>query len=53
VISELNGFNSLGSWVEIKGEIVAAIVVGGAADGDKDEACAMKGLEKIKDRMPH
>lgn len=39
--------------VKIKGEIVAAIGVGGAPDGDKDEACAMKGLEKIKDRLPH
>lgn len=39
--------------VKIKGEIVAAIGVGGAPDGDKDEACAAKGLEKIKDRLPH
>ncbi len=39
--------------IKIKGEIVAAIGVGGAPGGDKDEACAMKGLEKIKDRLPH
>lgn len=38
--------------VKIKGEIVAAIGVGGAPGGDKDEACAMKGLEKIKARLP-
>lgn len=38
--------------VKIKGETVAAIGVGGAPGGDKDEACAMKGLEKIKDRLP-
>lgn len=38
--------------IKIKGAIVAAIGVGGAPGGDKDEACAMKGLEKIKDRLP-
>lgn len=39
--------------IKIKGEIVAAIGVGGAPGDDKDEACAMKGLEKIKDRLEH
>jgi uncharacterized protein GlcG (DUF336 family) len=34
-----------------KGEIVGAIGVGGAPGGDKDEACAMKGLEKVKERL--
>ena len=34
-----------------KGELVGAIGVGGAPGGDKDEACAMKGLEKIKERL--
>jgi uncharacterized protein GlcG (DUF336 family) len=38
--------------VKIKGEIVAAIGVGGAPGGDKDEACAQAGLAKIKDRLP-
>jgi uncharacterized protein GlcG (DUF336 family) len=34
-----------------KGELVGAIGVGGAPGGDKDETCAMKGLEKIKERL--
>lgn len=33
-------------------EIIAAIGVGGAPGGDKDEACARAGLEKIKGRIP-
>ena len=38
--------------VKIKGEMVAAIGVGGAPGGDKDEACAQAGLAKIRDRLP-
>lgn len=38
--------------VRAKGEIVAAIGVGGAPGGDKDEVCAAAGLAKIKDRLP-
>lgn len=38
--------------VRMKGEIVAAIGVGGAPGGDKDEACAAAGLARIKDRLP-
>jgi uncharacterized protein GlcG (DUF336 family) len=38
--------------VSIHGEIVAAIGVGGAPGGDKDEACAAAGLAKISDRLP-
>lgn len=37
--------------VRSKGEIVAAIGVGGAPGGDKDEACAAAGLAKIADRL--
>lgn len=37
--------------VKIKGEIVAAIGVGGAPGGDKDEMCAAAGLAKIQDRL--
>ncbi|MBX9650993.1 MAG: heme-binding protein [Xanthobacteraceae bacterium] len=37
--------------VKIHDEIVAAIGVGGAPGGEKDEACAMAGLAKIKDRL--
>ncbi|MBI3452565.1 MAG: heme-binding protein [Rhodospirillales bacterium] len=38
--------------VKIRGEIVAAIGVGGAPGGDKDEECALAGLDKIKSRLP-
>lgn len=38
--------------VRIKGEVVAAIGVGGAPGGEKDEACAAAGLAKIKGRLP-
>lgn len=32
-------------------EVVGAIGVGGAPGGDKDEACAIAGIDKIKDRL--
>ena len=38
--------------IRVKGEIVAALGVGGAAGGDKDEICAQAGLAKIVDRLP-
>jgi uncharacterized protein GlcG (DUF336 family) len=33
-------------------EVVAAIGVGGAPGGEKDEACAQAGVAKIKDKLP-
>jgi uncharacterized protein GlcG (DUF336 family) len=38
--------------IKAKGEIVAAIGVGGAPGGDKDEVCAAAGLAAIQDRLP-
>lgn len=38
--------------IRANGEIVAALGVGGAAGGDKDEVCAQAGLAKIIDRLP-
>lgn len=38
--------------VKMRGEIVAAIGVGGAPGGEKDEICAAAGLTKIRDRLP-
>lgn len=38
--------------VRIKGEMVAAIGVGGAPGGEKDEACAAIGLQAIESRLP-
>lgn len=37
--------------IKIQDKMVAAIGVGGAPGGDKDEVCAAKGLEKIKDKL--
>jgi len=31
--------------------VVGAIGVGGAPGGDKDEVCAVAGIDKIKDRL--
>jgi uncharacterized protein GlcG (DUF336 family) len=35
-----------------KGSIVAALGVGGAPGGDKDEVCARAGIAKVADRLP-
>lgn len=35
-----------------RGAIVAALGVGGAPGGDKDEVCAHAGIDKIADRLP-
>jgi uncharacterized protein GlcG (DUF336 family) len=35
------------------GVIVAALGVGGAPGGDKDEVCALAGIAKVADRLPH
>ena len=40
-----------GVAVKVRDEIVAAIGVGGAPGGEKDEACAAAGLAKISDRL--
>jgi uncharacterized protein GlcG (DUF336 family) len=36
-----------------RGEMVAALGVGGAPGGDKDEVCAPAGVAKARDRLPH
>ena len=41
-----------GVVIRVKGEIIAAIGVGGAPGGDKDEICAQAGVAKILDRLP-
>lgn len=37
--------------IQVGDEIIGAIGVGGAPGGDKDEACARAGLDRIKDRL--
>ena len=41
-----------GVVIRARGEIIAAIGVGGAPGGDKDEVCAQAGVAKIIDRLP-
>jgi uncharacterized protein GlcG (DUF336 family) len=52
-ISSLPDILPLAGGVAIKAgeEIVAALGVGGAPGGDKDEACARAGVAKIQDRV--
>jgi len=38
--------------IKVNNEIVAAIGVGGAPGGEKDEVCARAGIMKIADRLP-
>jgi len=40
-----------GVAIKVGDEIVAALGVGGAPGGDKDEACARAGVAKIQDRV--
>lgn len=37
--------------IKVKGEMIAAIGVSGAPGGDKDEACATYGINKIIDKL--
>ncbi|WGS84009.1 heme-binding protein [Methylomonas sp. UP202] len=38
--------------IKVKGNIIGAIGVSGAPGGDKDEACAQAGIDKISSRLP-
>jgi uncharacterized protein GlcG (DUF336 family) len=57
VIAGLRGMNEkiliLGGGLPIKAgeEVIGGIGVGGAPGGDKDEACALAGIDKIKSRL--
>lgn len=35
-----------------EGEMIGALGVGGAPGGDKDEACARAGVDKVKAKLP-
>ena len=37
----------------VRGDMVAALGVGGAPGGNKDEVCARAGVAKVQDRLPH
>ena len=52
-LKDVNDVLVLGGGVPIKAgdEVIGAIGVGGAPGGDKDEVCAMSGIEKMKDRL--
>ncbi|OAI14736.1 MULTISPECIES: GlcG/HbpS family heme-binding protein [Methylomonas] len=38
--------------IKVQGNIIGAIGVSGAPGGDKDEACAQAGIDKISSRLP-
>jgi len=40
-----------GVMIRAAGELVGAVGVSGAPGGARDEACALKGLETIQDRL--
>jgi len=40
-----------GVYIEVNGNAIGALGVGGAPGGEKDTACARAGLDKIRDRM--
>ncbi|MPW20440.1 conserved exported hypothetical protein [Paraburkholderia piptadeniae] len=42
-----------GVAIKVGDEIIAGIGVGGSPGGDKDEACALAAVAKIKDKLPH
>lgn len=42
-----------GAAIRAHGEIVAAIGVGGSPGGEMDEACAIAGVNKIQNELPH
>ena len=52
-LSAIPGLVFLTGGVAIKSgdDIIAAIGVGGAPGGDKDDVCAKAGIDKIKDRL--
>jgi uncharacterized protein GlcG (DUF336 family) len=37
--------------IKVDGKIVASLGVGGAPGGDKDEACALKGIEEVSGKL--
>jgi uncharacterized protein GlcG (DUF336 family) len=39
--------------IKANGEMIAALGVGGAPGGDKDEVCAAAGVAKVADQLPH
>ncbi|MAI60951.1 MAG: hypothetical protein CBB87_00495 [Micavibrio sp. TMED27] len=53
-VADIPGILPLAGGLAIwaNGKIIAGIGVGGAPGGDKDEACARAGLNKIQDRLP-
>lgn len=47
------GFNARagGVPIQVRGETIGAIGVGGARGSEKDEACAIAGIEKVQSRL--
>ncbi len=56
IASELNTLDDLllldgGVPVTVAGSIIGAVGVSGAPGGDKDEACALQGIEAVQERL--
>jgi len=52
-LKDIKGVIALGGGLPIRSgdEVIGAIGVGGAPGGDRDEACAQAGINKISDRL--
>lgn len=52
-LTQLRGVIALRGGVPIKAgdEVIGAVGVGGAPGGDKDEACAQAGIQKVADQL--
>jgi uncharacterized protein GlcG (DUF336 family) len=52
-LTELRGVLALRGGLPIKAgdEVIGAVGVGGAPGGDKDEACAQAGIQKVSDKL--
>jgi len=56
IAAELNLIDGIlllrgGVPIRVAGSIIGAVGVSGAPGGDKDEACALKGMEKVQERL--
>ncbi len=53
-VANINGILPLagGAAFRANGKVIGGIGIGGAPGGDKDEVCALAGVNKVKNRLP-
>jgi len=53
-VADIDGILPLAGGVAFRahGEVIGGLGIGGAPGGDKDEVCALAGVNKIKNRLP-